>query len=112
MPPLVEAEPIDVAVARELWRAGDLFVDVRTAEEYARGHVPGAINVPLDRIPFVQESLPAGQVVAVCSSGQRSWRGAEAFARGGRTAFSLRGGTKAWQAAGLPVETGGPSRSR
>lgn len=101
-----ETEQIDVSVARELWRAGDTFVDVRTPEEYARGHVRGAINVPLDRIPFVADSLPPGQVVTVCSTGQRSWRGAEAFARRGRTALSLRGGTKAWQAARLPVETG------
>jgi hypothetical protein len=42
----------------------------------------------------------------VCSMGGRSRQGAERLARLGRSALSLRGGTKAWVAAGLPVVTG------
>ncbi|HEY8454326.1 MAG TPA: rhodanese-like domain-containing protein [Actinopolymorphaceae bacterium] len=100
------AEEIDVAVARELWRAGDVFVDVRTAEEYAAGHITGATNIPLDQLAFRLDDLPAGQIVTVCSMGNRSRLGAERLTRLGRTAFSLRGGTKAWAAAGLPITTG------
>ena len=40
------AERIEVAVAREMWAAGDLVVDVRLPEEYALSHIPGAINRP------------------------------------------------------------------
>lgn len=103
----VEAEEIDVAAAYSMWRLGDVFVDVRSAEEYAAGHIPGALNIPLDRLAFSVDDLPErGQIITVCSMGNRSLRGAERLARLERAALSLRGGTKAWVAAGHPVETG------
>lgn len=100
------AEEVDLTVARALWAAGDPVVDVRTPQEYAAGHVAGALNVPLDRLPFALDTLPPGQVLTVCSLGNRSRQGAERLARLGRPAVSLRGGTKAWAAAGLPTHTG------
>ncbi|GAB3414751.1 rhodanese-like domain-containing protein [Flindersiella endophytica] len=109
----MEAEEIDVAAAHSMWRLGDVFVDVRSAEEYAAGHIPGALNIPLDKLAFRLEELPEhSQVVTVCSMGNRSMRGAEKLARLERAALSLRGGTKAWAAAGHPVETGGVSGER
>jgi rhodanese-related sulfurtransferase len=100
------AEEIDVDVARAMWNVGDLVVDVRTPDEYAHGHVAGAVNIPLDRIAVRAAELPPGQVITVCSMGNRSRRGADSFARAGRDAFSMRGGTKAWARAGLPIVTG------
>jgi rhodanese-related sulfurtransferase len=100
------AEEIDVDVARAMWDVGDLVVDVRTPDEYAHGHIAGSVNVPLDRIAVRAAELPPGQIVAVCSMGNRSRRGADAFARAGRDAFSMRGGTKEWARAGLPIVTG------
>ncbi|MET9018705.1 rhodanese-like domain-containing protein [Actinopolymorpha sp. NPDC004070] len=100
------AEEVDLTVARALWAAGDPVVDVRSPTEYAAGHVEGAVNVPLDRLPFLLATLPPGQVLTVCSLGNRSRQGAERLARLGRPAVSLRGGTKAWAAAGLPTRTG------
>lgn len=102
----MDAEEIELEAARSCWAAGDLVVDVRTPAEYAHGHIAGAINVPLSAIPLRAKELPAGQVITVCSMGNRSRLGAEAFARTGRTALSLRGGTKAWRRAGMPVVTG------
>lgn len=96
-------EEVDLPTAYAMWEAGDLIVDVRTRAEYAAGHIAGAVNVPLRELTARERELPAGQVVAVCSMGYRSLRGAHALARLGRTAFSLRGGTKAWAAAGHPV---------
>lgn len=101
-----DAEEVDLDVARAVWEADGLVVDVRTPEEYARGHIPGAVNVPLDQIAFRLDQLPSGPVVTVCSMGHRARRGAERFARLGRPAMSLRGGTKAWAAAGYPLVTG------
>lgn len=100
------AEEVDVAVAVAAWAAGDTVLDVRTPEEYALGHVTGALNVPLGRLAVAARDLPAGQLITVCTSGGRSWRAAQLLARQGRTALSVRGGTKAWRAAGHPVTTG------
>jgi rhodanese-related sulfurtransferase len=100
------AEEVDVGVAQALWAAGDPIVDVRTAQEYSAGHIAGALNVPLERLAFGLDDLPRGQVLTVCSMGNRSRQGADRLARLGRTALSLRGGTKAWAAAGLPIVTG------
>lgn len=100
------AEQVDVDTAYAMWRAGDQVLDVRTPDEYASGHVPGALNVPVDRVPFVIEDLPAGQLLTICSSGNRSLRAAEHLARLGRSALSVRGGTKAWAAAGHRLSTG------
>lgn len=97
------AEEIDVATAHAMWRAGDPIVDVRPPEEYALGHIAGALNVPLRELAARESEVPAGQVIAVCSIGHRSLRGAHTLARLGRTSFSLRGGTKAWKAAGYPI---------
>jgi rhodanese-related sulfurtransferase len=104
------AERIEVATAREMWRAGDTVIDVRTADEYATGHIAGAINVPIDTLPKGAEALPDGPVLTTCSLGGRGGRAADLLALAGRTAFSIDGGTKAWQAAGLPIVTGSDPR--
>jgi rhodanese-related sulfurtransferase len=109
------AEEIEVATAHAMWQAGDVIVDVRLHEEFAGGHVAGAVNIPLRELAVRERELPAGQVITVCSTGIRSRRGAATLARAGRTSFSLRGGTKAWAAAGHPVVVGtepGPRRRR
>jgi rhodanese-related sulfurtransferase len=106
------AEPIDVATAREMWRLGDLVIDVRTPEEYAHGHIAGALNVPISTLPAAAQLLPPGPVITACSAGGRAGRAAALLALSGRTAYSIAGGTKAWQAAGLPVLKGSSPGSR
>lgn len=106
------AEHVDVAVARAVWASGDLVVDVRSDDEYARGHLPGAVHVPVDQLPWRRADLPAGQVLTVCSTGNRAWRAAQSLAAAGRTALCLTGGTTAWAAAGLPLVTGRDPGSR
>jgi rhodanese-related sulfurtransferase len=100
----VAAERVDVRTAREMQRAGDTIVDVRTRDEYAKGHIAGAINVPIGSLTI--DGLPPGQVLTVCSTGTRGGRAADLLDRAGRTAFCIAGGTKAWAAAGLPIVTG------
>jgi rhodanese-related sulfurtransferase len=97
----VAAERIDPRTAFEMQRAGDTIVDVRTPAEFADGHIPGAINIPIDMLAL--HRLPPGAIITTCSMGGRGGRAADMLARAGRTAFSLRGGVKAWAAAGLPV---------
>ncbi len=82
-------------------------VDVRSADEYAGGHVPGAVNIPLDELPGrVGELAGDGPVYVVCQSGRRSLQGAEMLAEGGVDATSVAGGTGGWIEAGHPVRTG------
>lgn len=103
---MVGAEVVDVATAREMWRLGDTVIDVRTPSEYANGHIAGAINVPIDTLPSGADALPDGQILTACGSGGRAGRAASLLNLSGREAFSIEGGTKAWEAAGLPVHVG------
>lgn len=82
------------------------LIDVRTPEEFAEGHLAGAINIPLDR--FDPETLPdaeGAQIVLYCRSGRRSGIAAEKLAQASSsTALHLDGGIIAWAAEGLSVE--------
>jgi rhodanese-related sulfurtransferase len=100
------AERIDVQTAREMWRAGDTIIDVRSPDEYAAGHIAGAVNVPIDTLPKGADRLPDGPLITACSMGGRAGRAADLLDLAGRTAFTIIGGTKAWQAAGLPTAVG------
>ena len=52
---------------------GAMIWDVRTAQEFASGHVKGAVNIPLDQLPGKLNKVPKGKkVVACCLSGGRS----------------------------------------
>jgi rhodanese-related sulfurtransferase len=82
------------------------LVDVRTAEEFAGGHVLGAINVPVDALEArLGELGPPGEVHVICQSGGRSARAAQTLAAKGFVAVNVTGGTGAWKAAGYAVET-------
>ena len=88
---------------------GVALLDVRTAGEYAEGHLAGAVNVDVNADNFValaDSVLPAGATVAVyCRSGRRSATAASQLAAKGRRVVNLRGGILAWQGAGMPVTT-------
>jgi phage shock protein E len=60
--------------ARARVAAGAALVDVRTPEEFARGHAPGARNIPLQELPRrLAEVGPAGtRVVVYCQAGMRA----------------------------------------
>lgn len=85
-------------------RRQGLLVDVRSASEFATGHIPGAIHIPLEqvesRVDDVDANLP---IIVICKSGQRA-RMAAALLRPCRPqAKVLQGGTDAWRAAGHPL---------
>ena len=53
--------------------SGALIVDVRSADEYAQGHVPGSLNAPLSALPAGLEKVDRAQALIVCcASGVRS----------------------------------------
>lgn len=80
------------------------IIDVRTPGEYAGGHLPGALNIPLDQIqravPDIRHAADRGDVLVVCASGARSENACKILAENGVTAATLSGGTGAWAADG------------
>ena len=93
----------DELASRLLQPSPPLVVDVRTPGEFAKGHLKGAVNIPLSNLRERKGEIPAeGEVVIQCQSGYRSSIAASLLARPGLT--ELQGGYQAWTAAGLPVE--------
>jgi rhodanese-related sulfurtransferase len=84
-----------------------LFVlDVRTPQEFAEGHVPGAVNVPYDQVASRLAEVPKDKdVVLYCRSGRRAGLAADVLAAQGYTRLShLEGDMTAWVEKGRPVE--------
>jgi rhodanese-related sulfurtransferase len=83
------------------------LIDVRTPGEYAAGHVPGAVNVPLDTLSAAAVGAlvpPGGEVWVICEVGGRSAAASKQLAAWGLAPVNVDGGTRAWRAAGWPVE--------
>jgi rhodanese-related sulfurtransferase len=104
--------PTDVSV-HELAAAtaeGAVVVDVREPDEFARGHVPDAILMPLATVPVRYPELPRDEpLYLVCAVGARSMQAAQFLAQLGFDARNVAGGTHDWMAAGLPTDTGLPA---
>ncbi|WP_337843819.1 rhodanese-like domain-containing protein [Thermus sp.] len=84
---------------------GALIVDVRTPMEFAQGHVPGAVNLPVEEVSRWAKDLPKDRPVYLyCRSGNRSRQAAEHLARQGyRNLYNLEGGILAIERAGYPL---------
>jgi rhodanese-related sulfurtransferase len=92
-------------------RLTDLIViDVRTPGEYAAGHLPGALNIPLDRIGRALPVLRrvSGELLVVCASGARSRTACGVLAEHGIQALTLTGGTGGWAERGHPLHRPAP----
>lgn len=83
-------------------RSGATLVDVRTAEEYAAGSIPGAVNIPVDDLRERLHEVPDGPVIVHCQVGQRGHTAARILAQHGRDVRNLDGGYRTW-AAGIAV---------
>ncbi len=105
-----QMEPLQGKELLERARAGDLTVlDVRPEEEYAGGHLPGAVNVPLSELEDRLEGLPRDREVVAYCRGPYCVLAYEAVARlrdRGYRARRLEYGYPEWKANGLPVENG------
>ena len=86
-----------------------IVIDVRTPEEFAAGHLPGAINMPVDSFDPAAVPMEEGrETVLYCRSGARSARAADLLADyTGGTVRHLEGGITAWTAAGGETVTEG-----
>jgi rhodanese-related sulfurtransferase len=80
------------------------WIDVRSPSEYATGHLPGAINIPLEQIELRVGDLKENEpLVLICQRGARARVAASRLAPCGREIVVLEGGTQAWIEAGYPV---------
>lgn len=82
-------------------------LDVRTAEEYADGHIANALNIDVLKDDFENKTnarLPKDKVIAVnCRSGKRSKNAARILVKNGFKVIELDAGYNDWIAKGMPV---------
>lgn len=82
-------------------------IDVRTPEEYARGHIPAARLLPLNTLPGTVDAIAQDETVyLICQGGVHSLQAMDYLARehGRSNLVNINGGTMAWIKAGYPVE--------
>jgi rhodanese-related sulfurtransferase len=115
----LEAEQLAPEDAREVvaTQRGQA-IDLRDREEFAQGHIPGAVNVPeeelSERVDELSKDLP---VIVVCADGDRSGRVVAQLRERGFEAASVKGGMKAWGGEDMPLQPAedeefqGPARS-
>ena len=95
---------------RRLYDPGTVVIDVRPAEEYAAGHIPGALSIPLGELGGRIAELPrTSEIVAYCRGPYcvLAPQAIEALRRAGLRARRLEEGFPEWRLAGLPVEAAG-----
>ncbi len=110
-----DLEPVPAKELLERARKGLVTViDVRPPEEYAAGHVPGAVNIPLAELEVhLQELDPNREVVAYCRGPHcvLAFDAVDRLRKRGLKARRLEDGYPEWKLMGLPVESGGPDEN-
>jgi rhodanese-related sulfurtransferase len=83
-----------------------LIVDVRTPDEFAQGHIKGAILIPLQTLEQnlgLLGSVKTQKIIVYCHSGNRSVAASRLLVKNGFTPLNLKGGISEWSAKGLPT---------
>lgn len=103
-------QPLAQTISMETWKTWQAsgqpaqLVDVRSASEFAAGHLPGAVNIPLEQIESRLADLnPRQPVVLVCQAGTRARLAAGLLSTSKLDLVVIDGGTGPWIAAGNPV---------
>jgi DNA-binding transcriptional ArsR family regulator/rhodanese-related sulfurtransferase len=105
-----EAEDVPRAELLRRARSGEVVVlDVRPRHEYACGHIPGALSMPVEELEARLAELPADvEVVAYCRGAYcvLAYEAVRLLTRHGRTARRLREGMLEWRLASMPIQAG------
>lgn len=105
-----EPEPVEMEELLRRARAGDVIVlDARPATEYAAGHIPGALSIPVDDLKQRLKQLPKSKpYVAYCRGPYCVYadQAVDQLRASGRRAKRLAIGLPEWKLAGLPVQVG------
>lgn len=110
----VHVREVSVDQAEEAIRAADVLIDVREADEYQAGHIPGALHASRGVLEFKLSSTPELsprdlKVVVYCKTSGRAALAACAMRDMGYLHVeSIAGGMDAWVAAGRPVVSPSP----
>jgi rhodanese-related sulfurtransferase len=81
------------------------LIDVRTPQEFAGGHIQGAINIPVESLAGRLDEVPQGKpIVVYCRSGNRSATAADILVQNGYQSVFDLGGIQDWIAQGFAVE--------
>jgi rhodanese-related sulfurtransferase/DNA-binding transcriptional ArsR family regulator len=103
-------EPVSRSELAERAGHGDVIIlDVRPPEEFAAGHIPAALSVPLERLDAALARLPErAEIVAYCRGPYcvLAVQAVERLRARGFQARRLAGGMPEWRLAGLPVAVG------
>ena len=87
--------------------SGVVLLDVRTADEYAEGHIEGAVLIDQGQDDFIEKAKATittdKQIAVYCRSGRRSANAAGRLADVGYKCINLKGGIIAWKEADMPV---------
>ena len=100
---------VSVEALRDSTAADARIIDVRSAAEFATGHIPGAMNVPMDQIESRTGDIGDGPLVIVCEAGKRAAI-VGGWLEGRQPVSVLAGGTAAWRKTGLPLVSCAPCR--
>jgi rhodanese-related sulfurtransferase len=102
---LKRATGVSAAEAMELVAEGALVVDVRREWEWRRQRIPGALFLPLERLPAEAIDLPEDRVlITFCTGGLRSAGAANLLVEYGFEALNMTGGLIDWKRAGGALE--------
>jgi rhodanese-related sulfurtransferase len=116
---LCQRERLEAVALQELLQRmqmdGTIVLDVRPEDEFAQGHLPGAVNIPLQTLESRLAALPPGKDIVAYCRGQYcvlSAAAVTALRAQGREARRFEAGFTGWQQAGLRVETGAARAGR
>ncbi|MFP5390400.1 MAG: rhodanese-like domain-containing protein [Gammaproteobacteria bacterium] len=93
-------------VTQMINRGKTVIVDVRSADEFAKGHLRDAKNIPLADLASRLSELDKSKgktIVVVCQTGARADKAVRQLAAAGFDALALDGGINGWQTGGLPT---------
>lgn len=107
-------QPIAIKLSRayQLYKQGTIFIDSRSKEEYAEGHIKGSINIPFyesDKYEDVLNRIDKNELLVTYCSGKECdtsiLHGEELFDKGYKRVYIFPGGWDDWVDAGYPVES-------
>ena len=105
---MMPIEEVSIAAFTQIRNDSIALIDVREADEYESGHVPGAVNIPLSDFTNRIDEIPKKLVYFICRSGGRSMQACEICVDFGLTNVkNVAGGTIGWISAGNEVVEGG-----